>query len=104
MMGRAPLDKYDDPGNPIVTVCIRHTQIPNILVDLGYSINVMIIETVKQLGLADLRPTPTILEMDGSSTIKLEGILDYLVVYFDSWEYPTYLLFYNLSHSWGETH
>ena len=43
MMGKAPLAKYDDPGNPTVTVYIGKTQIPNILVDLGASINIMTI-------------------------------------------------------------
>ena len=41
--------KYDDPGNPTVTVQIGHTQIPNVLVDLGAVISVMTIETVIKL-------------------------------------------------------
>ena len=80
--------KYDDPGNPIVTVQIRHTQTPNILVDLGAAINVMKIETVRKLWLINLRPTPTILELADRSTIKPEGSLDNLVIFVDSWEYP----------------
>ena len=91
-MGKNLLAKYDDPGNPTVTVQIGHTQIPNILVDLGASINVMTIETVKILGLTNLRPTPTILELADRSTIKPEGILDDLVISVDSWEYPTEFL------------
>jgi len=70
MMGRAPLYKYDDPGNPIVIVYIGHIQIPNVLVGLGASINIMTIETIKKLGLADLRPTLTILEILDRSTIN----------------------------------
>ena len=88
MMGRAPLAKYDDSGNPTVIVYIGKNQIPNVLVNLGALINIMTIETIKKLGLADLKPTPTILEMTDISTIKLEGILDDLVVSIDSWEYP----------------
>ena len=53
--------KYDDPGNPTIAVQIGSTQIPNVLVDLGAAINVMTIETVRKLGLTNLRPTPTIL-------------------------------------------
>ena len=75
-MGTVPLDKYVDPGNPIVTVCIMHIQISNVLVNLGAPINVMTIETFKQLGSANLKPTPTILEMDDRSTIKLEGVVE----------------------------
>ena len=53
------------------------------------SINVMTIETLKKLGLANIRPTPTILEMDDRSTTKPKGIVDDLVLSIDSWEYPT---------------
>ena len=70
MMGKVPLDKYFDPGNPTVIVCIGQIQFSNVLVDLGMSINVMTIETLKQLGLANLRPTPIILEMAYRSTIN----------------------------------
>jgi len=48
----------------------------------------MTIETVRKLGLTNLRPTPTILELADRSTIKPEGILDDLVISVDSWEYP----------------
>ena len=68
---------------------IGHTQIPNVLVDLGAAINVMTIETVRKLGLTNLRPSPTILELADRSTIKPKGILDDLVISVDSWEYPT---------------
>ena len=88
IMGKPLLDKYDDPKNPIVTMQIGSTQIPNILVDLGAVIIIMTIETVKKLGLTNLRPTPTILELADRSTIKPEGILDALLISVDSWEYP----------------
>ena len=88
MMGKVPLAKYADLGNPTVTICIGKIQISNVLVDLGMSINVITIETLKQLLLANLRPTPTILEMADRYTIKLEGVVDDLVVSVDSWEYP----------------
>ena len=35
MMGGDPLAKYNDLGNPTITVYIGQTQIPKILVDLG---------------------------------------------------------------------
>ena len=86
-MGKTLLVEYDDPGNPTVTIHIGNTQIPNVLVDLGTTINVMTIETVRKLGLANLWPTPAILELADMSTIKTEGILDDLIVSVDSWEY-----------------
>ena len=67
---------------------IGHTQITNVLVNLGEAINVMTIETIRKLGLTNLRPTPTVLELADRSTIKPEGILDDLVISVDSWEYP----------------
>ena len=45
----------------------------------------MTIETVRKLVLTNLSPTPTILELADRSTIKLEGILDDLVILVDSW-------------------
>ena len=86
-MGKTLLSKYDDPGNPTVTVQIGNTQIPNVLVDLGTTVNVMTIETIQKLGLTNLRPTPTILELADRSTIKPEGNLDDLIISVDSWEY-----------------
>ena len=82
IMGKTLLAKYDDIGNPTITV-----QIPNVLVDLGATINVMTIETVRKLMLTNLSPTPIILELADRCTIKLEGILDDLVMLVDSWEY-----------------
>ena len=53
----------------------------------------MAIETVRKLGLTNLRPTPTILELADRSAIKLEGILDDLVIIsVESWEYPSNFL------------
>ena len=92
IMGKTLLAKYDDSGNPIVTVLIGNTQTPNVLVDLGVAINVMTIETIKKLGLTNIWPTPTILELDDRSTINPEGILDDLVNSVDSWEYPVEFL------------
>ena len=70
MMGKVPLSKYVDLGNPTVRVCIGHIQISNVLVDLGVSINVMTIETLKQLRITNIKPTLTILDMADRSTIK----------------------------------
>ena len=48
----------------------------------------MKIETVRKLGLTNLRPTPIVLELADRSTINPEGILDDLIILVDSWEYP----------------
>ena len=88
IIGKTLLAKYDDPRNPTVTVQIGSMQIPNVLVYLGATINVMTIETIRKLRLTNLRPTPTILELADRSTIKPKGILDDLIILVDLWEYP----------------
>ena len=52
----------------------------------------MTIETVGKLGLTNLRPNPTVLELEYRSTIKPKGIMDDLVISVDSWEYPASFL------------
>ena len=52
----------------------------------------MTIETIRKLGLTNLRPTPTILELADSSTIKPEGILDDLIISVDSWAPADFLV------------
>ena len=79
--------KYEDLGNPTVTLYIGSTKSPNDLVDLVTTINVRTIETVKKLGHIKLKQTPMVLELADRSTIRPKGILDDLVVSIDSWEY-----------------
>ena len=86
MMGKTPLAKYDYPRNPTVTIYIRYIDIPNVLVDLAATIKVMTIEAMKKLVLANLRPTPIVLELADRSTIKPVIFLDDLVVSVDSWK------------------
>jgi hypothetical protein len=79
-----------DPGNPVVTSFINKTPIANTLIDLGATINVMTLETLNQLRLHNLLPTPTVFELVDRSKLKPEGILEDVIVSLDSWEYPTY--------------
>ena len=55
--------KYSDPGNPVVTIEINGVSLPNTLIDLGATINVMSVNTMKTLQLDHLRPTQTLLEL-----------------------------------------
>ena len=87
LQGKTPLVKYGDPGNPIVTVQIYQASISNTLVDLGEAINIMTCETLKLLGLKNLQPTPTILELVDRLTIRQEGILEDVVISIASWDY-----------------
>jgi hypothetical protein len=60
-MGKTTLVKYDDLGNPTVTVQIGKMIIPNTLIYLGTTINIITKETVEMLGLTNIIPTPTML-------------------------------------------
>ena len=54
MLGKSSPTKYDDPGNPTITVKVRETIILNTLFDLGVAINIMTRETFEQLGVTTL--------------------------------------------------
>ena len=81
--------KYANPGNPIVTAYINNIPIPNTLIYQSASINIMTINTMKELQLNNLRPTQTILELEDRSKLRLEGIIDDVMVSLVSWEYLT---------------
>ena len=78
--------KYANPGNPIVTAYINKIPIPNTLIDQRATINIMTINTMKELQLSDLKPTQTILELVDMSKLKPKGIIDDVMVSLVSWE------------------
>ena len=57
------VDKYKDPRNPIVTISIKVTYIPNTLIDLGAAINVMTLKMMRELNILNIQPTLTMLEL-----------------------------------------
>jgi hypothetical protein len=79
--------KYNDPGNPVVTVEINGISLSNTLIDLGATINVMIVDTMHTLQLNHLRPTQTLLELADKSVTILAGSLDDVTITLASWEY-----------------
>ena len=90
MSTKVTVEKDMDPENPIVTIIINKYPIVNTLINLGETINMMTLETLNQLSLHNLLPTPTMFELADRSKLKLEGILEDVIVSLDSWEYPTY--------------
>jgi hypothetical protein len=89
MLRKVPPVKYGDPDHPTISVKIGKMIIPLVLVDLGAAINIMTLETSQLLQLQnEIRDTPTILELDDCSTIKLEGVIEYLIISVESWNYP----------------
>ena len=63
LLGMEAPVKYEDPGNPIVTVKINGQSFPNALVDLGATINILTTTTCQKLGITSLDPTTTLLEL-----------------------------------------
>jgi hypothetical protein len=74
MSTKVTVEKDMDPENPIVTIIINKYPIANTLINLGVAINVMMLETLNQLGLHNLLPTPTVFEFPDRSKVKIEGI------------------------------
>ena len=88
MMGKVTMQKYVDPGSPIVKTHINGVEIPNTLIDLGVAINIMSRQTMEQLKLPNLIFTPTLLQLADRSIIKPDGVLEDISVSLYSWEYP----------------
>jgi len=95
LLCRDTLVKYEDPGNPIVTIKINGCSFPNVLVDLGAAINVLTTTTCERLGITALDATTTLVELADQLIIKLEGTLQDVMMSVDSWEYPTHFLIIN---------
>jgi len=88
----API-KYEDQGNPIVTVQINGQTFPNSLVNLGATINILTTATCQKLCITSVEPTSTLLELDNRSVVQPEGTLHDVMVSIDSWEYsPDFLI------------
>jgi hypothetical protein len=88
MSNTISIEKYVDPGIPMVTITINNFSISKTLIDLGATINVMTLETMRYLNLQNLQPTTTVLELADRSKVVPEGILEDITVSLDSWEYP----------------
>lgn len=87
MSTQTMVEKYIDPGIPMVTISINNFSVPNTLIYLRVAINVMTMETMKYLHLNNIRSTSTILELADRSKVVPEGILEDIIVSLDSWEY-----------------
>jgi len=86
-MGKRIIQKYLDPGSPIVKTYINAIEIPNTLIDLGATINIMSKQTMNQLKLPNLKYTPTLLQLTYRSVIKTDGVLEDVFVSLYSLEY-----------------
>ena len=84
MSANISIEKYIDPGVPLVTISINKFSIPNTLIDLVAVINVMTMERLYRLNIYNIRPTPTILELANRSKVKPEGVVDDIIGSIDS--------------------
>jgi hypothetical protein len=74
MLGQTVNPKYVDPGNPVVQVYIGKNPIPNTLIDLGATINIMTVEVMETLNLQNLmHQTPTIFKWLIGQQSNLKG-------------------------------
>jgi hypothetical protein len=88
MSNTISIEKYVDPGIPMVKIKINNFSISKTIIDLGATINVMTLEIMRYLNLQNLRPTTMVLELVDRSKVVPEGILEDITVSLDSWEYP----------------
>jgi hypothetical protein len=92
--------KYNEPGNPIITVEINGISLPNTLIDLGETINVIHFDTMKKLQINQLRPTQTMIELADKTVISPARNLYDVTVTLASWEYLVgFLVIYSKSSS-----
>lgn len=88
LLKKLTISKYSNFGSPLVTITIHGIQVQNALVYLEASIKVMKKEVLSQLHIISLRETHTILQLTNSCIIKLDGMIEYVRVTLNSWEYP----------------
>ena len=88
--------KYLYHGIPVVDVHINGIMVPNTLIDLGATINVMTRETMLKLNIqGTLRKTTTLQQITDKSIVAPDGLIEDAMVSIDSWEYPTYFLVFH---------
>eukprot|EP00253_Pinus_taeda_P028703 PITA_28703 len=84
LSGKETPIKYEDLGNPIVTVQIYGQTLTNALVDLGAAINILTTSTCQKLGITSVEPTSTLSELADRSVVRPEGTLYDVMVSVDS--------------------
>jgi len=95
LSGRETPTKYEDLRNPIVTVQINGKTFSNAPVDLRAAINILTTTTCQKLGIKLAEPTSTSLKLANRPVVMPKGTLHDVMVFVDSWEYPTDFLIIN---------
>ena len=81
-------EKMKDPGSFTIPCMIEGVEIQKALCDSGDSINLMPLSVAKQLSLGELIPTTITLQMADRSMVKLEGVLEDVLVTVGKFVFP----------------
>jgi hypothetical protein len=80
--------KFKDPGTPTISFIIGNTEIERALLDLGAGVNLLPYSMYQQLGLGELKPTSTVLQLADRSIKKPRGIMEDVIIKVDKFYYP----------------
>ncbi|XP_061344624.1 uncharacterized protein LOC133290543 [Gastrolobium bilobum] len=75
--------KVKDPRSFSIPCTIGKVEVDNVLCDLGASINVMPFSMMKKLGITEVKPTRTIVQLVDCSTKQAYGIIEDILVKVD---------------------
>ncbi|XP_022852000.1 uncharacterized protein LOC111373667 [Olea europaea var. sylvestris] len=80
--------KFKDPSCPTISYVIGNNRIERALLDLGASVNLLHFSVYEQLGLGELKPTTTTLQLADRSVKVPRGIVEDVLVQIDKFYYP----------------
>jgi len=72
--------KYKDPGCPTIFIVIGDQTIHKALLDLGASVNLLPYSAYEKLGLGELKPTKTILQLADRSSRAPKGLVEDVLI------------------------
>ncbi|XP_057775102.1 uncharacterized protein LOC130994085 [Salvia miltiorrhiza] len=72
--------KCNDPGMFYIPCIIRDTRIEQAMLDLGASINVMLLTIYQELKIVPLKPTRVVIQLADKSSVYPEGIVEDVLV------------------------
>ncbi|XP_061353269.1 uncharacterized protein LOC133298044, partial [Gastrolobium bilobum] len=80
--------KVKDLGSFSIPCTIGKVEVDNVLCDLGASINVMPLSMIKKLGITEVKPTRTIVQLADRSSKQAYGIIEDILVKVDKFIIP----------------
>ncbi|XP_059638644.1 uncharacterized protein LOC132280906 [Cornus florida] len=80
--------KFKDLGTPTISCIIGNHQVKRALLDLGASVNLLPYSVYLQLGLGELKPTSTILQLADRSTKQPRGVIEDVIIKVDKFYFP----------------